>query len=354
MKDAKKYEKAIKKLISSMGKTKPPQIREDQWLRTLVNALLEEDATDSMTKKAMSSLEKEFVDFNELRVAPSRDIHDCLGKDFPDYRRKVQSLLDITNAIFDRFNVLDMRPLAAIKNRKDMKRYLREGGLSSYAEAVVSCTIFDMPSVPVDETLVDILKMQNLVHPSTCIDDTRSFLERIISQPYRYAAYRFFRKYCDNHRKALAHKREEDARIAAEAAAKEAARIEEELIKEEQKKAAAAAKKKAKAKKKAVKKAAAKKKAAAAKKKAKAKKKAVKKAAAKKKTVKKAVAKKKTKAKKKAVKKAVAKKKAKAKKKVAVKKKTAKKAVAKKKVKAKKKTAKKKAAKKKAASKKNK
>ena len=333
MKNVKAYEKKTKRKLGAFGKKAPPAVEGiDEAIPALIKAVLLENSTAAKTKKAFEAICDEYVDFNDLRVSPAKEIYDCIGEKYPQATVKAHALADVLREIFYKTSKMSLEHLVEMTKR-DRIRALKELGLSDFAIAMLMLNVFAMRAVPVDQNLADCLEMDGCVHPGSTLEQVASFVGNLASAKDCYGAHLACRKYVEKSAKALAKwQKARQAEIDRLAAIEQA---------KAEKLAQAKAEKEAKAKAKAKEKeAAARKKARQAKKAQKAK--DAKKAA--KKTVKK-TAKKKTakKAPKKAAKKAVKKV---AKKKVA--KKTAKKKVAKKTVKkaAKKKTAKKKAAKK--------
>ncbi|MCK5113583.1 MAG: hypothetical protein KAR11_02325 [Phycisphaerae bacterium] len=325
MKNAKLYERKIKKLLSGMKKTVKVELAdESESIAVILESVLLGDGTDiKHVNKSISTFTNVFVDFNELRAAPEKEISDCFDKNVTEQHEKATTISVVLNAIFTISNTLDVAYIREKSNR-DIRRHLRELGFPNFAEALVARRIFDIHAVPIDKSLLEVLEMNEMIHPGADIDDTQSFLERIVLQKHDMAAHEFFRGYIAQNATALEKKRKEDAkRLAVEQAEREAKAEAKRLADEEkqrkadERQAAREAKEQEKAEK-----AAAKKKEAAKKKKAAERAKAK---AAKKKTVKK-VAKKTTK---KTVKKAAKKTTKKAVKKVA--KKTAKKTKSKKK-----------------------
>jgi hypothetical protein len=299
MKKAKTYERKIKKLLSGMKKAVKVELPEDdECIAIILEAILMADGTDSNhANRSISTFTSMFVDFNELRVAPEREIADCIDKNVSDRHAKAAIISVVLNAIFTASSTLDISNIRQKSNR-DIRRCLRELGFPNFAEAYVARFIFDIHAIPVDQSLLEVLDMNEMIYPGSAIDDTQSFLERVIVQKNNIAAHEFFRQYIAKNAVALGKKRKADAkRLAQEQAELEAKQEAKRLAEEEKKRkaeerqAALAAKKKAKAAKQAKKKAAAKRKTAA--KKAGTKKKVAKKKT--KKTVKKAAKKTKTK-----------------------------------------------------------
>jgi len=327
MKHAGKYKPKICRLIKK-GLPAGPKDAEfalEDPIRAMLVGILEADTTSKNADKAIKAIEREYVDFNELRVSPVRDIVECVGEDYPQVSQRARMMRTVLGGIFAQCSDVSLDYLAKLPKR-DLRRRLTELGLNHYASAMAMLVGLGMHAVPLDVDLAECLEMAECVHPGSDLADTQGFVERAVPKQLARAGHAFFREYVRKKSRALAQRRKAaaEARAVAEAEAKAAA--EAEKARKQAEKAKAARKKRAE--KKAAEKKAARKKAA--------KKKAARKKAARKKAAKKKVAKKKV-AKKKVAKKTVAKKKGakktvgKAASKKTAKKKTAKKTVAKKK-----------------------
>lgn len=313
MKNATAYEKKIRKLLKSMPKQHPASGGDDgDRIAVIMESILQADTSDKLAQRAMAALEEEFVDFNELRVAQTKEIVECIGDDMYGAREKAEMVVKVLNGIFARRSAVSMEYMVDMTKR-DLRRHLLELGLDTFSAARVVLYAFSGHAVPVDKSLAQCLEMEEMVHPDSEIEDVQGFLERIVSQKDAFAAHGMFRAFVAKLAKPLAKKRkieqearekaEQEARKKAEQAAK---RAEKRAIKVAEKKKEAA--EKAAEKKKSAKKKTAKKKKVAKTKSAKkvVKKKTVKKASMK--TVKKVVKKAAKKAAKKKVKKAAKKK----------------------------------------------
>ena len=300
MKDAKIYERKIRKLLPAAKKLSDVLEMPDGMdvTRYMVYAVLLADATERQAQLAMGRLDREFVDLNEVRVCQIKELGETLGRDHPRSGEKAQIITDALNGIFRRRSAIRMDYVAEM-NKRDIRRHFREIGLCAFSEAMVSMVCYEVHAVAVDASLNETLEMLELVSPGADAGDTQKFLERIIPQKHGHGAHAFLREFVEKHAKALAKKRTEDEkrRQAEEEAARKAAEEAERLAREEAERQAAEAAARAeakrlaeeeKARKKAEREAARKAKAAEAKK-AKA---AKKKAAARKKAAKKATGKK--------------------------------------------------------------
>ena len=254
MKNAKQYEKKIKKLLTGMDKSRPKTETADDPIGVLVGAVMSSDATRAQAKKAMELLDEEFVDYNELRGSPPQDMIAILDNDFSNPVARGEQLSKALGNIFTRVCKLSVEYMEKMSKR-DLRKHLREIGLNQYSSAVMIQKVFAGHAIPVDQTLVDCLIMNDFVAPDADIDDVQKFLERLIQARNDAGAHKFFRQFVDKSASALAKWRQKklaQAQAAAEAAAaEEAAKAAAKAAKEAKakaKKAAAQAKKQAKAK----------------------------------------------------------------------------------------------------------
>jgi len=243
MKDAKEYEARIKTLLRKKPKRVASARPEDPYdIAALVRAVLESDASRQQAEKALEAIRHEYVDFNELRVSPLKDLVECIGRDYPQARDKAQMITGALQGIFSRTYRLSLEYMAEMTKR-NLRRHLKELGLNEYAEAALTLEVFGGHAIPVDQLLVDCLAMDGYVHPESDLPDVQGFLERVISQKDALAAHEFFRKYVQRREKVLLRRRQ------AEAAKAQAAEAEAAKAQAEKKAAEARAKKRASAKK---------------------------------------------------------------------------------------------------------
>ena len=264
MKNSEFYAKKVKRLVSRSGVRVAESDQLDP-ITLLVRSVFEENATARQAAKAVAALTEEFVDFNELRVSPIKDIVECVGRDFPGARSKAVSVTTALNRIFDRVNALDLEYLAK-KPKREIRKSLRQDlGLSPYAESCLTLFAFGGHAVPVDNLLLEALKLEGCIHPDSDEPDLQGFLERIVHSSDAKKAHWALRAYAARRagrvgrlwarreraaRAAEAKARQEQARAEAEARAKAKAQAEAKARAEARRRAAAKkVKKKAKKKK---------------------------------------------------------------------------------------------------------
>lgn len=252
MKNSAQYALKVKKLLSGLKRPAIPLAADSLGL--LVQSVLAEDATPEELASAVAAVQEEFVDHNELRVSLPRDVCDILGRDFPGARVKAEAIARALNAVFDRANALCLDFLAK-KPKREIRKLLREElGLSPFAESVLTLYYFQGHAIPVDQLLLEALKLEQVIDPGSDIDDCQGFLERIVPAKDAVAVHEQLRCFAAQQapkvRQVLARrhaeleaklraKAEAEARAKAEAEAKAAAAAEAAAAKVAAKKAAA-------------------------------------------------------------------------------------------------------------------
>ena len=193
MKNSAHYARKIRKLIGPVSKNASPP--EMDLVRLMVLGVLEEDATPKLAADALARLEVEYVDYNELRVSPTKDIVDCLGRDFPQARVKAEAVILSLNTTFERTNALSLQPLTK-KPKREVRKMLREDfGLSAYAEGMLTLLGFGGHAIPVDHSLLVGLRQGEFIHPDADLDDLQGFLERVIGGKEAVSAHMALREH---------------------------------------------------------------------------------------------------------------------------------------------------------------
>ena len=241
MKNAKRYEKKLRKLLSPLRKAVRPEVDDSNSVRPLIESVLQANATERQAARAMVALDKEFVDFNELRAAPPKDIVECVGRDYPDVRAKAETLVTVLNNIYERTCRVSLDYMHEMPKR-ELRRHLRELGLDTYASARVAMLLFGLRAVPVDRDLLESLQMNDYVAPDSDAEEVQKLLERIIRNRDPFAAHNALRAFVRSSAKALARKRKAQAKARAEAEAKAKAEAEAKAKAEEERERKKAAK----------------------------------------------------------------------------------------------------------------
>jgi endonuclease III len=180
MKNAGKHADELKALAKKLLKDRSGKREPMDPIRALVVGGLMADAPDSRVNDAMKVIEREFTDFNELRVATELEIQDLVGSRYPNIEQRVSNITQALNAIFEREHTLSLSRLREISKR-DARQFLRElPGVSPYVEAYVMLMAFEGAAFPVDETMLAALKHKGIVEPESTAEETQKFIEHNI------------------------------------------------------------------------------------------------------------------------------------------------------------------------------
>lgn len=259
MKHAGRYKPKLARLIKKglpKGK-KDDDAKLADPIGAMLVGILEANTTARQAEKAIKAIEREYVDFNELRVSPIRDMVECVGEGYPDVQERARTIKTVLGSIFAQCNGVSLDYLAKLPKR-DLRRRLTELGLNEYASGMAILMGLGMHAIPVDRDLAKCLEMDGCVHPGSDMDDIQGFVERAVPKQRARAGHDFLRQYVRKKAKALAKMREEAAAAEAAAEAKAKAAAEAEAAAKAEKTRKEAEKKKA-ARKKAARKRAAKK-----------------------------------------------------------------------------------------------
>ena len=173
MKNATAYGNKIKGIFPKLKKHLPEtNVPEDiEPLAVFVLGVLRENATLAQALDGLGVLREEFVDFNELRVAPPKDIAEALPANMPEPRAKAERLTVGLNRIYDQENRLDFDHTADMSKR-DLRTHLREKlEFRLFTEAYLMLYFFGGHAVPVDDRLVNRLKEDGLASPDAAAAD---------------------------------------------------------------------------------------------------------------------------------------------------------------------------------------
>jgi endonuclease III len=223
------YDAKLKKLLSAGKKSSRSAAGAsgDEAVEILIQSVLEENATTARAQEAVERFRKEYLDYNELRVSPPKEMVERMGKDFPGSRDKAVNLYESLNRIFDQTCQMTLDYIPE-KHGKNIRRHLRNMGLSHYAASAVALKVFDEFAIPVDQALVDTLEMDQAAEPGSSIEDVQARIEKLVTARNALAAHELLRAYAEKNAQARLEWREQREQAAAEAQQK---REEEQMAK---------------------------------------------------------------------------------------------------------------------------
>ena len=178
MKNASKHADDLKSLCKKLIREhKPPEKTEQEPLIALVRGAMSFDVSDNRAADAIKAIEKEFVDLNELRVATDLEIQEMLGQRYPEIERRVRMITSSLNNIFEREHTLSLNRLKEI-SRRDARQFLRElPEVHPFVEAYVMMMSLDGNAFPIDDTMLDYLKEEEIFEEDATLEDAQRFIE---------------------------------------------------------------------------------------------------------------------------------------------------------------------------------
>ncbi len=178
MKNASKHAATLKSLYRKLCRQhKPPERPEIDPFRSLVLGVLREDCDDGRAEAAMATLDREFVDINELRVATELELCSLIGDSFPRSMDRCVRLRELLMSLFDAEGRLSITRVAAM-NKKEQRAALH--GLpmmSPFVEGHVALLAFGQAAMPVDEPMRRYLESVGILEQGSTVEETQRFLE---------------------------------------------------------------------------------------------------------------------------------------------------------------------------------
>ena len=207
MKNSAAYAKKFKKLLSSLKGTvdKDPGELTDP-LDELLLSCLSMVTTESRAHTGWNHLRHDFVDYNELRVSRPEEVVESLGRTFPQSQQTAELVLQLLNAVYDRYDCMSLEELQQIGKRE--ARAVLEGfkGIPAYCVARILLNSLDAHAVPVHDHLIEVLQAEEVINDASDAADVQGFLERQISASEGRSVYAMLRKFVDAYKPGAAKK----------------------------------------------------------------------------------------------------------------------------------------------------
>ena len=199
MKNSKEYAGKVKKLFASLKKTGAvaKRIKFDDPIDAIIYATVSEYLNESATQKALKKLDRHFVDLNDLRVSRPEEVVDVLGGSDDTSKALAKSLKTVLNAIYTKYDVLELSFLTEIGKRQAKKDIEGMTGISNYVVAFCFMASLEGHAIPLTEWMADYLKGNKLAHPDADAATIEGFLERQISAANGFEFYSLLRQECE-------------------------------------------------------------------------------------------------------------------------------------------------------------
>lgn len=178
MKNAGKHAETLKSLVKRLIREHKPQPRQAiAPVEALVRGVLSFDVPQNRVEEAMKCIQRQFVDFNELRVATELEIQDIVGSRYPQIDLRASMLTQLLNAIFEKEHTLSLERLQTLK-KAEARAFLRDlPTITPFVEAYIVLYGLEGAAFPVDQTILSFLKNEGVLEETTTIEEAQKFCE---------------------------------------------------------------------------------------------------------------------------------------------------------------------------------
>jgi endonuclease III len=184
MKISSEYVKAFRSLQNRLRKEFPkPKDKDYETLpesvtELLIVGILATNETYTRAKQAVKKIQEEMVDFNELRVTPTVELAELLEEYLHDAQRGASDLVRTLNSVFLKFDTLDLTYLKE-KHKNELSKLFEDiKGCPDHARSVMLLLGFDIPTMPLDDRMVDYLVSVEALPPEVDQSTAKGFIER--------------------------------------------------------------------------------------------------------------------------------------------------------------------------------
>ncbi|MGD9110287.1 MAG: hypothetical protein PVG93_05055 [Phycisphaerales bacterium] len=196
MKNSKQYAQNIQKIYRSL-KRKYPKVKKVEYediLEALMHSLVLEHMTETVTKAAFRRFPDYFIDFNDMRVSRSEEIVEMLGEDSTAAKTVASNIIKALTTIFRKYNTINLESLRKAGKRQARATLEKFDSISSFCVDYCLLTAMGGHAIPLTEKMVQLLKDNELVHPSADANEIGGFLARQISASNAYEFYSLLRR----------------------------------------------------------------------------------------------------------------------------------------------------------------
>ena len=177
MKNATEFAKKFKKFRRSLTST-TVEPSEHGVIGEVIYAHLLWNATTKQASKAYKKLLVAAVDLNDLRVNHIYETVDIIGANYPQAYERAKRLKSVLNAIYRREHGVHVSSLEGVGKREVLEYFETLSGMCPFVCNRVISISYDVAVVPVDDRTLAVLVANELIHESSTIADTTSWLSR--------------------------------------------------------------------------------------------------------------------------------------------------------------------------------
>jgi endonuclease III len=197
---AKPFRTLQNKLKREFPKTrlKDPDTLPEKITDILILGILSMNEKYSNAINGLMQIHNEMVDLNELRVTPKSEIAEILQKQLANPERAADEIVKTLNEVFSRFDSLDLSVVKEKTKTEISKIFSELPGCSDYARSFMLLFGFDIPTMPLDELMLDYLVSVGALPPEADPPAAKGFVERQLKAAEIAPFYWQLRKACED------------------------------------------------------------------------------------------------------------------------------------------------------------
>jgi hypothetical protein len=200
MKDSNEYGAQLKKMINRLqrsgGRAVEPEILD--VTSELILGCLSEYNTENKARAALNKLRNHFVDINELRVSKSSEVIKVIGKNTVEARPTAERILQVLRQAFTQKHTMDLESLHQLGKREAKTFFESMEGITPYVVARVMMRGLDGHAFPLHESMLKMLRAEEVVDPQASPEEVQGFLERQITSARIHKVYTLLRRHTDH------------------------------------------------------------------------------------------------------------------------------------------------------------
>lgn len=154
----------------------------------LVSTILSQNTNDQNRDKAFFSLVEKFETWEAARVAPEKDVIECI-RPAGLANQKGPRIQHVLNRILEERGNLDLQFLKTLSVNDARNWLTRFNGVGPKTAAIVLCFALDMPAFPVDTHIYRVTGRLGLRPEKLSVEDAHPLLESLFSPEYYFPVH---------------------------------------------------------------------------------------------------------------------------------------------------------------------
>jgi endonuclease III len=192
----KRFKTLTNKLKRDYPKTKEKESETlpENLTELLIMTILATNETYSRAKNVFKKFESDMCDFNEVRVTPAAELEEILEEYLSEPARTAKELIKSLNWVVNKFDTMDISFLKE-KNKSEIGKLFENCSVChDHAKSALLLLGFDVPSMPLDDHMLDYLISNEVLPEETDLPTAKAFIERQMKSSELFTYYWQLRK----------------------------------------------------------------------------------------------------------------------------------------------------------------